>query len=168
MSCLYPIQWSIGKQILSPYVFCVWGEISWLYSKEMEIMLMNTASHRTWSSVLIYLLHKESDEMVKLPNISFFMTNDVSCTHIVLKFPNYWMKCGGPATSVIVNTAYKVELAMQTTLLYKLCMCHSDLITHLSQASQTFPHDRHMLVHQLQKVSISSVFSLNIFFTFFF
>lgn len=23
MSCLYPIQWSIGKQILSPYVFCV-------------------------------------------------------------------------------------------------------------------------------------------------
>lgn len=82
--------------------------------------------------------NKKSDEMVKVSNLFFLMTNGASCTHIVLKFSNYWMKCGGPALSVIVNTACKVELAMHTTLLYKLCMCHSDLIAHLSQASH-FP-----------------------------
>ena len=34
------------------------------------------------------------DKLVKLSNISFSMASDVSCTHVVLRRPSYWMKCG--------------------------------------------------------------------------
>lgn len=61
------------------------------------------------------------DEMVKLLNLSFLMASDVFCTPVVLRFPSYWMKCGGPATSAIINTVCKQEKAMQTVLLYKFC-----------------------------------------------
>lgn len=45
--------------------------------------------------------------------------------HVVLRFPNYQLKCGGPTTAMIINTACKLELAMQIALLYKLCMLFS-------------------------------------------
>lgn len=34
------------------------------------------------------------DKLVKLSNISFSMASDVLCTHVVLRLPSYWMKCG--------------------------------------------------------------------------
>lgn len=34
------------------------------------------------------------DKLVKLSNISFSIASDISCTHVVLRLPSYWMKCG--------------------------------------------------------------------------
>lgn len=164
LSLSHPVvHWQTDTQSLC--ILCG-GKISWLYSKEMEIMLMNTASHRTtWSSVLIYLLHKHKIRWNKLSDLSFSMTNDASCIHVVLRFPNHWIKCGGSATSVVVNTACTLKLTLQTMLVYKLFMCYSDLISCLLQKSGTFSHDRHMFFHRLKKVPLPSIFLQNISFT---
>lgn len=53
--------------------------------------------------------NKKLDELVKPSDSSFLMASDVSCIHVVLSFPNYCRKCGRPATSVIINTACKLE-----------------------------------------------------------
>lgn len=153
LSLSHPVvHWQADTQSLC--ILCG-GKISWLYSKEMEIMLMNTASHRTtWSSVLIYLLHEHKIRWNNPSNHSFLLASDVSCARVVWRFPNHWMKCGGSATSAVINTACKLNLAMRTRLLYKPCMCCPDLIS-----SQTLSQDRRMFSHRLKKSSYILSFS---------